>query len=139
MEVIDITVNGSRITYKDERVRKLLYPPLRFKVKDSVRVEMAVKGGVGIILDTPNPRPGDESRSLRLINEKFEDGKYSLLFQGRSGYEYRFYVRDFDSKVQAIEGADKLVNVGSEYVGVVLKFEDKGQKFARKKLTIDLE
>lgn len=139
MKIIDITVNGSRVAHEDERVRKLLYPPLRFKVKDSVRVEMAVKGGVGIILDMPNPKPGDESRSLRLINEEFEDGKCSLLFQGRSGYEYRFYVRDFDSKVQAIGGADKLANVGSEYVRVVLKFEDKEQKFTCKKLTIHLE
>ncbi|MBD3165647.1 hypothetical protein GF324_03550 [bacterium] len=69
-----------------------------------ITVRLGTKGGIGVVPPEVELDPGDTSHHLRIVDEVYHKGVFSVVLEGRSGATEQFRVRTFDRAVGSAVG-----------------------------------
>jgi hypothetical protein len=82
--------------------------PVTLRLDGPVQVRMSTKEGLGVVPPEVELAPGDRSHGLRVIDEKYEKGVFSVVLEGRAGKSCKFRVRTFDREIGSALGCTLL-------------------------------
>ena len=104
------TVEEIRVGRRSTKVRKLITsygesPSVAVKVEKKTVVEVIHRGGVGIVPQLPDLKPGQTSEGMRIISEKYAKGIYELTCEGLPGKTYDLKIVDTDSTILSVDNA----------------------------------
>jgi hypothetical protein len=106
---------GKKVVAKNKLVRSYAdSPEVEFAIDASVTiVEILYSGGVGVVPPANNVRQGQSSEQLRILDERWDDGRYFLTVEGLSGQSYALQIIDPASSLRSATDGVVLERSGS--------------------------
>ncbi|NOX36259.1 MAG: hypothetical protein GXO78_01860 [Calditrichaeota bacterium] len=137
-----MTIHTVRVQQKRRDVRwrrdalGLIPEPVTFPLEDSVTVELAFQGGMGVIPWIPQPTPGEPSRGLRILRVDEHPDGLSLALEGVAGRSEQVTFRMFDEMPVRAEGARLIEPPNPRIVRLNVPFTGKKGEYVRKTVRI---
>jgi glycogen debranching enzyme len=111
---------GKKVVGKNKLIRSYAdSPEVEFTLDSYATVEILSSGGVGVVPPANNLRQGQPSEQLRLLDERWDDGRYYLTVEGLSGEVYDLRIVDADAELHASDEGVALTRTGHELVARV--------------------
>ena len=111
-------------------------PKIRAPLKSRLQIRFRHSGGVSVVPPRPQFARGGESKGLRIVNEAWQQGIYSVTVEGKAGSEYLLDVFDPSGTLNNFDGAVPVARAG-EYVTLSIVFrEDQPTDYARKEVRL---
>jgi glycogen debranching enzyme len=109
-------------------------PTVHAPLKSHLLIRFRHSNGVSIVPPQPHFVRGGESKGLRVVNEQWQQGTYSVIVEGRMGTEYLLDVFDPSGTVDHIDGAVALARDGEYLTLSVVLPEKPGTGYSRKEI-----
>lgn len=138
MVVTNTMLDGKTVKVSNNRHRKLLNEPIIFKLIGESKVVFNHHGGVGVVPISPRPLPGEKSKGDRVIESRYEENRYLIKFEGRSGSRRTFKIKLFDQRVLYARGATVLNTDRRGVVTLEIQFPKSKQGFIDKNVILEL-
>jgi glycogen debranching enzyme len=135
-QVLEIRVNGKVFGAKRKIVRRYDdCPTIGFRLTTKTIVEVRHAGGIALVPPVPRPVPGQQSKGLRVINESWEQARYILTVEGKTGTSYPLTLIDPDRSIQSVDGG-RLAERNEARVTVLVEFGNAARpdSYARKEV-----
>jgi hypothetical protein len=91
-------------------------PTISFRLRKRTTIRIRHVGGVSLIPPVPPLKRGEPSQGLRIIEEEWCKGTYSLTLEGVQGREYLCDIYDPSRSISATEGAMAIAREGNHTV-----------------------
>ncbi|MFH1528777.1 MAG: GH116 family glycosyl hydrolase [Bacteroidota bacterium] len=132
-------IDKKEIAIKDSTFRGLLATPLQIQLNTSVEIVFEHTGGIGMYPVVPHPQPGDSSQGFRIISTFLSGKQYTLIVEGKSGYEGNFILNTFDQKVVTVTNAEYETTPKQGIINLHVKFDDPTKQFGCKTVKVVLQ
>lgn len=139
MVVTNTMLNGKAVKVSNNRNRKLLSEPITFKLVNKSEVVFNHHGGVGVVPIIPRPLPGEKSKGNRVIESRYEENRYLIKFEGKSGDKSTFKIKLFDQRVLYARGATVVNTDRQGIVTLEVQFPKSNQGFVDKNVILELQ
>jgi len=135
MKVLEIMLDDQKINPMDDINGDQMKTTIPFLLSNNVVLKIRHKQGIGVLPHIPEPMPEDSSRGFKIIRERLNNSRYSLLLQGKSGDEFMVELMTFGQKISELIGAE-IVNVtpDNEKVSIRVKFPAGVQEFSEREI-----
>jgi hypothetical protein len=132
----EIWIDGKRRS-QDKTVDKYeSAPKVHASLKSHVQIRFRHSNGVSVVPPRPQFERGGESKGLRIVNESWKEGTYSVTLEGKAGTEYLLDVFDPSGTLSKFDGVVPLARDG-EYLTISIAFPaNQATRYARREVRL---
>jgi glycogen debranching enzyme len=133
-----LTINGKQKPLRIDIQRYDSSPEIQQSFNSRLEVSFKHELGVSVVPQKPHFVKGEESRGLRIIQEQWNHGTYTVTAEGRAGQEYLVDVIDAAQRVTSIDGAVPVVREKNVLTISVVFPDHGGAAYNRKQFQLSL-
>jgi len=111
---------------------------LSIKMSNELLLEFELKNGVSVIPVLPDPGPGAVSESVKILNEYYDNNKYSIEVDAIPNKETTFEVFIRDQEILSIVNGELLKQNGSLYT-IRVKYNKQSDNYLKQFVVINLK
>jgi len=100
-----VEVNGKKLKIDQDRWLKFNSISAVYPCWDDTEIIIYHSGGISLIPPSEKPALGEESRSIRILNDNWEDNTYTIEIEGAAGMQYKLEVINNFGTPKSINGA----------------------------------
>lgn len=120
-----------------EEVKLNTKVPVAAYIKGITKLEYTLENGIEVLPLILDPKPEDESKDFRIIDDQLMDNEYQISMQGKSGSSINIFIYAKDWEIKKTKNATIIGKEGDIYE-IQVKLKDTGENYSEQIITLQL-